>query len=160
MGRPIRFKSFFALSVSSILSGSAKPPLSPPFDRRSWVSDFRSVPVGFSRFKGGLGQDWSRSTRLGGRALLFGTDPLALPGFSVPLQSSPSGCCAAFRTPSAHRQRGTCELRASLPLHPRLNLLGRGRCTASSMIVSFHRQGMLLKPASLSTRAHWCRQAD
>src|SRR5215470_8089962 len=50
MRRPIPVKSVFALSTLLAFSRSAKPPLSPPFHPHSYVSDFRSVPVGCSRF--------------------------------------------------------------------------------------------------------------
>ena len=51
MRRPIRVKSFFTLSRRFFhFFRSAKPPLSPPFHPHSYLSDFRSVPVGCSSF--------------------------------------------------------------------------------------------------------------
>src|SRR6516225_10442468 len=54
MRRPIRVKSVFTLLSLSLRAfvffRSAKPPLSPPFHPHSQMSDFRSVPVGRSRF--------------------------------------------------------------------------------------------------------------
>ena len=51
MRRPVPSKCFSSLARTfpSFFS-SAKPPLSPPFHPHSCVSDFRSVPVGCSRF--------------------------------------------------------------------------------------------------------------
>ncbi len=50
MRRPVRVKLVFFFLLSLNLFPSAKPPLSPPFHPHSCMSDFRSVPVGCSRF--------------------------------------------------------------------------------------------------------------
>jgi len=51
MRRPIPVKSVFCSFYDFFhFSRSAKPPLSPPFHPHSYMSGFRSVPVGCSRF--------------------------------------------------------------------------------------------------------------
>src|SRR5215469_6149950 len=91
MRRPIPVKSFCGSFRTFFHFFSAKPPLSPPFHPHSLVSDFRSVPVGCSRFsrrchlisvlyfplyEGSLDQELPQSPKLGGRARLFGANSL------------------------------------------------------------------------------------
>src|SRR6516165_5182791 len=114
MRRPIRVKSFSLSLRGFFLFPLSQAALSPPFHPHSWLSDFRSVPVGCSRFircchlvsglcfplyEGSWARHLSQSPKLGGRAQLFGANSFTLPGFSMPLRSSLSDYCAAVRKP-------------------------------------------------------------
>ena len=91
MRRPIRVKSFSLSLRGFFLFPLSQAALSPPFHPHSWLSDFRSVPVGCSRFircchlvsglcfplyEGSWARHLSQSPKLGGRARLFGTNSL------------------------------------------------------------------------------------